>query len=329
MIVFVALRSILVMGADGFLGRHASAWTHPHGAHVHLTVHHAASVPNLPSYAANEDVQVSVCDLTSDSDVDSLVAGTRPDGVWQCAGVTTERDPSALLRVNVEGILHLCESLHHLARPCRLLIVGSAAEYGASAQSGRMLDETTVLSPVSLYGASKAAGWQIATSYANRSLLSPCAARLFNVVGPGQPSTYMASAVARQIALIERGMQEATLVVGNTKGRRDYIDVRDAIAACARVLECGEPGAVYNVCSGQATLTRDVIDSLVAMADAPITVREGASRSSRLHEIEAIWGDNSRIREQFGWEPRYTLAESLRDLLAWWRKHVAEDNVVS
>src|SRR5262249_6941533 len=119
MMVFMTRCSILVLGADGFLGRYASAWTHPHRAHLHLAVHHAASVPKLPSHARHEDVQVSICDLTSDSDVDGLLARTRPDWIWHCAGLTTERDPSALVRVNVEGTFRLCESLHRLGRPCR------------------------------------------------------------------------------------------------------------------------------------------------------------------------------------------------------------------
>lgn len=324
MMVSMAPRSILITGANGFLGRYASAWAYPQGADLHLAVRHAATFrAELGADAAQRTVQVHICDLTSGSAVDGLVSVTRPDWVWHCAGITTERDPLALLQANVEGMFHLCNSLHRLDQPCRLLVVGSAAEYGAAAREGRALDERTVLSPVSLYGASKAAGWQIAASYRRRSLLSASAARLFNVVGPGQPSHYLAAAVARQIALIENGMQEPTLFVGNTRSRRDYIDVRDAIAACARVLDDGEPGAVYNVCSGRSILTRDVIDILVGMARTPLTVQEGHNGSSRSHEIDAIWGDNTRIRDRFGWQAHYTLTESLGDLLEWWRQQIA------
>jgi GDP-4-dehydro-6-deoxy-D-mannose reductase len=97
--------------------------------------------------------------------------------------------------------------------------------------------------------------------------------------------------------------------------------VRDTIRAYTTIVERGEPGRVYNVCSGQAFKIRDVLDRLVAMSRVPVTVTVDPARY-RPSDNLVLWGDRSRIERELGWKPEIPLDQTLADLLDYWRKEV-------
>ena len=86
----------------------------------------------------------------------------------------------------------------------------------------------------------------------------------------------MVSDFARQIARIEAGLSEPLIRVGNLEARRDFSDVRDLVAAYWHLLELGEPGEVYNVCSGRALSVRELLDLLLSLAKRPIEILQGS-----------------------------------------------------
>ena len=103
--------------------------------------------------------------------------------------------------------------------------------------------------------------------------------RPFNHTGPRQDPSFAAPAFAQQIALIEKGRMRPEIVVGNLDASRDLHDVRDTVRAYHDIVERGEPGRIYNVCSGQAFKIRDVLDRLVAMSRVPVTVTRRSRRA--------------------------------------------------
>jgi GDP-4-dehydro-6-deoxy-D-mannose reductase len=145
--------------------------------------------------------------------------------------------------------------------------------------------------------------------------------RSFNHTGPRQAPTYAAPTFAQQIALIEKGRMRPEIVVGNLDASRDLHDVRDTVRAYVRIIERGEPGRIYNVCSGQAFRIRDVLDRLIAMSRVPVAVRVDPARF-RPSDNLILWGDRTRIERELGWTPAIPLEQTLADLLAYWRKEV-------
>ena len=145
--------------------------------------------------------------------------------------------------------------------------------------------------------------------------------RPFNHTGPRQDPTYAAPTFAQQIALIEKGRMRPEIVVGNLDASRDLHDVRDTVRAYTTIVERGEAGRVYNVCSGQAFKMRDVLDRLVAMSRVPVTVTVDPARY-RPSDNLMLWGDRSRIEQELGWKPEIPLNQTLSDLLDYWRKEV-------
>jgi nucleoside-diphosphate-sugar epimerase len=96
--------------------------------------------------------------------------------------------------------------------------------------------------------------------------------------------------------------------VGDLDRWRDYLDVRDAAAACKVLLESAAPGGVYNICSGVPVLMADVVDRLLARAGGKVTLRKVESAPSPRFVV----GDPSKLRA-LGWSPKYALDTSLRE----------------
>jgi GDP-4-dehydro-6-deoxy-D-mannose reductase len=146
--------------------------------------------------------------------------------------------------------------------------------------------------------------------------------RTFHHTGPGRGEAFAESSFARQIAEIERGLRPPVIEVGNLDALRDFTDVRDVVRAYLLLLEKGEPGRAYNVCSGHGRRIREILDLLLAGSSAKVEVRVDQDRL-RPSDVPAQVGDPSRLRAATGWEPRIPLEQTLIDLLSDWRARVA------
>jgi len=148
--------------------------------------------------------------------------------------------------------------------------------------------------------------------------------RPFNQIGPGQSKRFVAPAFASQIAAIEVGQQDPIVYVGNLDARRDFTDVRDMVRAYEMIMDVGEPGSVYNIGSGQAHSIQELLDILLHLSDAAITVKADPARM-RPVEVPIIVCDPTRIRATTGWQPTFTFEQTLEGVLDDWRHRVRHD----
>lgn len=306
---------LLITGVTGFVGRHVLAFLRAEqpGVEIFGLARETAAELHCPCVVA---------DMEDATAVAAAVEHVRPERVLHLAAQSSPRlsfeQPALTLRANVEGTLNLLEALRAHAPQARLLVVGSAEEYGNAAQDALPLDEDTPLCPLSPYAASKVAQSYLALQYHLSYGLDVVRTRTFNHTGPGRGRDFAESSFARQIAAAERGLQAPHLAVGNLDGVRDFSDVHDVVRAYWALFEDGRAGAVYNVCSGRGVRIREVLERLVALARVPIDVRLDPGRL-RPADIPALVGDPGRLRAATGWEARMPLERTLADLLEHWR----------
>jgi GDP-4-dehydro-6-deoxy-D-mannose reductase len=148
--------------------------------------------------------------------------------------------------------------------------------------------------------------------------------RAFNHIGPRQDESYVASALARQVAKIEAGKELPIVTVGNLDARRDITDVRDTVLAYVALAERGTPGRIYNVCRGEAYAVRELLDALLAEARVPVTITVDPERL-RPNDTPLVLGNPQRIQSDTGWGAVIPLARTIADLLAYWREQVRGD----
>ncbi len=306
------MSAILVTGAAGFAGGHLLdllsagdrdivAWHRPGGR-----------APRTVPRTTWEGV-----DLLDRAGVTTAIARLRPSVVYHCAGAAhvgrAWDDTEPTFAVNVRGTHHLLDALQRATVSARVLVPSSALVYATVAEPIR---ESHPLAPNSPYGLSKLAQEMLAQR--TNGSVSVALARPFNHVGPRQDPHFVASGFARRIADIERGQWPPQIAVGNLEARRDLTDVRDTVRAYQLILERGQPGRPYNVCSGRALRIGELLDMLLARARVPISVKVDPARY-RPNDTPLLLGDPARLRDELGWTPTIPIEQTLDDLLAFWR----------
>ncbi len=268
------------------------------------------------------------CALEIPGAVAELLARLRPGAIYHLAAQSSAGrsfgDPLDTFASNLIGTLHLLEAVRALppaGRPT-LLAVGSGEEYGAAGERRAPFSERSPLAPVSPYGVSKAAQTLLCQQYHRSSGLPVVVARAFSHTGPGHDSRFVFPSFARQIVAAERGEQPPILRVGDLSPVRDYLDVRDVVRAYRLLAARGEPGQVYNVCSGRALTIRDGLEILLQEARCPLEITVDPERC-RPVDIPYLVGDGTKLRARTGWRPELPLQATLCELLNWTRKEMA------
>lgn len=315
---------ILITGITGFVGSHFADYALAKGARVIGAFRWRSKTENIEHI--RERVELVDCDLRDMSSAQHLVETARPDWVIHLAAQsfvgTSWHAPAETFTTNTVSQVNLLEAVHARYPKARFLVVGSSEEYGFVQDDELPITEANPLRPLSPYAVSKVAqdlmGYQYFKSYGMHIVRS----RAFNHEGPRRGDVFVTSSFARQIAEIERGLREPVIAVGNLKARRDYTDVRDIVRGYWLLLERGEPGEAYNLCSGRAWVIQDILDFLLAESRTTgITVREDPDRL-RPSDMPVLCGDATKARRALGWEIEIPFEQTLRDILGYWRERV-------
>lgn len=297
----------LVTGGSGFVGRHLIAHLREQGDEV------------VAVDRASDGV-----DITDAAAIDAVISRVAPDVVYHLAGWAdvggSWKAPVDAFRANAEGTLNVLSSAS-AAGVKRVLAVSSADVYGIVRPDELPLTEDSPLRPASPYAASKVAADYLGLQAWLGRKLPVLRVRAFNHLGPGQTDKFVAPALASRVARAERDGTHS-LRVGDLSARRDFTDVRDVVRAYRLLVERGEPGEVYNVCSGVDLAVQDLADQLVAQAKVPLQL-EVDPELLRPVELPVLRGSHDRLTRATGWEPEIPISQTLTDLLEDWRARVA------
>jgi nucleoside-diphosphate-sugar epimerase len=299
---------ILITGASGFVGRHLMI--------------------ALESTFPDATLLTPAFDVTEATNVTNIVREAAPDACIHLAAISTSAqvrpNEDRAWAVNLHGTLHLARAILLHAPGCQLIFASTADAYGASFREGAKLDEGAPLAPLNVYAATKAAA-DLALGAMVEQGLVVVRLRPFNHTGAGQSSGLVVAAFARQIARIEAGLQEPMIGVGNLEPRRDFLDVRDvcdAYVACVARRDVIDPGAIFNIASGEARRIGDVLDALIEVAGVAAEIRVDSSRT-RTTDVPLAWCDPARARDVLGWHAVTPWSQTLRNVVDDWRRRIA------
>jgi GDP-4-dehydro-6-deoxy-D-mannose reductase len=309
---------VLVTGAAGFAGSHLLEQLAGDGVAITAWSHRARTPPvDVPATWA-------VVDMLDAGAVDSAVSAAAPDVIYHCAGraqnAGSTSDIGTTFATNVRGTAHLLSAVERLAPHAKVIVTSSALVYRPD---GDPLTETAAIGPAGPYAVSKLAQDTLSHRAAQRGL-SVVVARPFNHIGPRQSADFVASSIARQVALIEQGKVAPELRVGNLAARRDFTDVRDVAAAYRQIAAEGESGQCFNICSGRAVAIDELMRGLVARSRVAISVVVDPARF-RPVDVPVVVGSARKLNAATGWTPAIPLEQTLDDLLSWWRTHAKND----
>lgn len=257
-------------------------------------------------------------DVAEPEAVRRALGATRPDIVFHLAAEIGGADEAQLHRINVLGTRNLIEAAAALPQTPRLLVASSSAIYGAGPVPGAPISEDAPIGAAGPYAVSKAEQDALALRLGAELGIAVIVARAFNQTGPRESDRFVASSVARQIAEIEAGRRAPTIAIGRRDTIRDFSDVRDIVRGYWLAATKGAPGEAYNLCSGRGVSIRSILDTLLSLSSAAITVEEDRARM-RPSDVPVQVGDAAKAKRELGWEAQIPLERTLGDLLQYWR----------
>jgi GDP-4-dehydro-6-deoxy-D-mannose reductase len=295
---------VFVTGARGFVGGHLVPRLRDEGFEVTAT-----------------DLDLDVCDRAA---VEAKLKQAAPEAIVHLAAqssvAASTEDPERTHRINYGGALSVLEGALRCGSRPRVLLVGSADQYGRAVPGSPPFTEDSPLAPASAYASSKAKAEQLGTSFLDAGL-EVVRIRAFSHSGPGQSDVFALSSFARQIAEIEAGRREPVLRVGNLDSVRDYLDVDDVVEAYLRLLDPTVKADIYNVASGVGTRLGNLLDALLDLADPRPSIERDPER---YRPADCSIGDASRLRAVTGWKPSVSIERMLERLLSDWKRKINE-----
>ncbi|WP_135553114.1 GDP-mannose 4,6-dehydratase [Paenibacillus cymbidii] len=312
----------LITGITGFVGSHMAEYLLQRGVDVYGTIRNRSRMEHIADIA--DDIQLAECELRDPYSVQHLVEEIKPDLIFHLAAQsfvpTSWNSPIDTIHNNVAGQVNIMEAMRRFDNGCKLQIACSSEQYGYVEPHETPIKETNPLRPLSPYAVSKVAQEYLGYQYFRSYGLHIVPTRTFNHTGPRRGEHFVTSNFAKQIAEIEKGRKPPVLFVGNLDAKRDFTDVRDVVRAYWLALEKGEAGETYNIASGTCITIRDMLQMLISLSTVDIEVQLDPNRL-RPSDVEILYGDYGKFHGQTGWQPEIPFAQTMEDLLDYWRRH--------
>jgi len=313
----------LITGITGFAGSHLAEFLLKEGFDVYGAARWRSRTENIEGI--KEKITLFECDINDAFSVKQLLENVRPDRIYHLAGQSSVavswNSPAETFSTNVIGQINILEAVRSLKIDPLVQIAGSSEEYGYVKDDEMPITETNELRPLSPYAVSKVSqdlmGYQYFKSYGLKIVRT----RAFNHTGPRHAEIFVASDFAKQIALIDKGIQKPVIRTGNLDASRDYSDVRDVVRGYFMALEKGNPGEVYNICSEKMIKISRMLEILLSFSKSDIKIEKDPSRF-RPADIPRIFGSCEKMKEETGWRVEIPIERTLEDLLDHWRQRV-------
>lgn len=314
-------KNVLITGGLGFIGSNLAIRLVEMGARVLLVD------AMIPGYGGNlfniepvrEQVTVNFCDICDRHAMDWLVRGQ--DYVFHLAGqvshVMSLTDPYPDIDYNVKGTVTLMEALRRFNPRATVVFTGTRGQYGPAVSLP--VNEEAATNPKGLYEITNLAAEKTIRFYNDAHGIPGVMLRLTNIYGPRSQMLHSQFGVANwftRMALEGRTIQ----VFGDGQIKRDFLYVDDCVDALLMCAQCPAAiGEIFNVGVDHPTTFLKLVHDLLAAAGTGRWEFAPFSAERKAQEPGDFYSDISKIRRVVGWEPRTSLADGLRETIAFYR----------
>ncbi len=269
------------------------------------------------------DWEYEKIDLLSLEEIKKVISKFRPDIIIHLASISSVafswKKPVLSFKNNINIFLNILEAVRELRLNTRILSVGSSEEYGNVDIEDLPLKEDHSLDPVSPYAVARVSQELISKVYLKSYGIDIVMTRSFNHIGTRQKDIFAIPSFASQMVNIYYdGRGCGKLVTGDVSIVRDLIDVRDVVSAYYRIIHEGKTGEIYNVCSGKGYSLLEVINKMALILKIKVDIEEN-EKYIRPNDNKVVIGSNEKIRKELGWELKYSLNNSLNDIINYWK----------
>lgn len=318
---------VFVTGIAGFIGSHLADYILENAPSAEVIGLKRWGDPTQNIQHILEKIRLYDGDLEDMPSLVRILSEEKPDCIFHLGAQTyvpfSLHAPIATLNANAIGTANLLEAVKICKLSPTIAVASSSEVYGQVYMGDIPIKEDCPFRPVSPYAASKLAVEAISHAYSQAYSLKIIRTRLFTTTGPRQHEMFVCSAFAKQIAQIEKGLQEPIIHVGNLDSVRTFCDVRDMSRAYWLVKDC-PPGEVYNI-GGKETMTiGEMLNLLLDIAGLRDKVEIRVDpKLLRPKDVTLQIPSTEKFTQLTGWKPAIPFRQTLTDLLNFWRERVS------
>lgn len=329
---FMVKKKVLITGITGFVGSHLADLALTKDVKVYgLKRWHLSKKRNIRHIL--DKIELIDCDLTDPIGTSKAIKKIKPDWIFHLAAqsfVSPSWDhPTLYMNVNYNGTVNLLEAIRQNKLKTRILLAGSAEEYGEVAKEDIPIVDKTFLQPVNPYAVSKIAQDLIGFVYFKSYGINVIRTRAFNHEGPRRDNVFGISWYAYQIARIEKRLQKPVVRTGLRDDERNFMHVYDLVKAYWLAIEKCKPGKLYLIGADEkdhVCTFDEALDRLIAMSNVKGKIKKVIDKEFvRPTKVPRLIADSEEFRKLTGWKPTILLNTILRDTLNYWRDFLEKD----
>ena len=308
-------KTVLVTGADGFIGSHLTEMLLSEGCKIKALSQYN-SFNNwgwLEQLKDLNEIEVLSGDIRDPHYCLEITKGV--DVIFHLAALIaipySYVAPSSYVETNISGTLNICQAA--LQNGCQKIIHTSTSEvYGSALYVP--IDEKHPLQPQSPYSASKIGADNMAMSFFNAFNLPLTIARPFNTYGPRQSARAIIPAIISQIAAGSKVIQ-----VGDLSPTRDFNYVQDTCTGFVELAKSDETiGEIINIGSNFEISIKDTFDLIKKIMNSDVQFEVDPQRiRPQKSEVSRLWCDNSKIKQLTGFKPQFSMEYGLTKTIEW------------
>lgn len=315
-------KNVLVTGADGFIGSHLTEELVKEGYKVRAFAYYNSFnnwgwLDILPKEILKE-IDVFTGDIRDIGGVKEAMRGI--DTVYHLAALIaipfSYHSPDAYVDTNIKGTLNVLQTARDF-KTSRVLVTSTSEVYGTAKYVP--IDENHPYQGQSPYSATKIGADRIAESFYRSFDLPVTIVRPFNTYGPRQSSRAVIPTIITQLLA---GKEEIKL--GSLTPTRDFNYVKDTVQGFISIAKTDNAiGEEINIANGKEISIGELAEEMISQINpkAKIICEEERLRPEK-SEVNRLLGSNEKIKKMTGWEPKYSLAEGLKETIAFLRDNL-------
>ncbi|PVM89169.1 GDP-mannose 4,6-dehydratase [Caulobacter endophyticus] len=283
---------------------------------------------HLDRINAKDRVHLVYGDLRDYLSINDVVLKSQPDYVFHLAAQSFPRTsfeaPLDTFETNIQGTAHVLEALRLNGSKAVIHVCASSEVFGRVPKEKLPIDEECTFHPASPYAISKVGTDLVGRYYAEAYGMTVMTTRMFTHTGPRRGDVFAESTFAKQIAMIEAGLIEPVIKVGNLQSLRTFADVRDAVKAYYMLVTHNPvAGEYYNIGGTYTCGIDEMLNKLISLSTHKEEIRIEID-PDRLRPIDADLQvpNTAKFEAHTGWKPEIPFETTMQDLLDYWRERV-------
>ena len=275
-------------------------------------------------------VHLVYADLNDQISLLSIVEQSKPDYVFHLAAqsypLTSNDSPLDTYNTNIIGTARLLEAFRLQEKDPWIHVCASSEVFGRVSEDKLPINEECSFHPASPYAISKIGADLIGRYHAEAYKQKIITTRMFTHTGPRRGDVFAESTFAKQIAMIESGLIEPVVKVGNLKSLRTFADVRDAVRAYHMMLTISPIiGEYYNIGGTHVCTIGEMLETLLEKSSVNNIQIEVDPERIRPIDADLQIPDTSKFTKKTGWKPEIPFEKTMLDLLEYWRKRTLRE----